>query len=305
MPSIPVHRPAPHELLDALRILVGGADLSDREVRARRCRDAFLGGEYRLDGLFIARNRHGRPGAAALVQVMPGALGVAWAPRGVSDALTAAATRAACDWLQSREVRVCQAFSVQNDREAMRPLERCGFRRITQLVFLRRLIAPAAVQDGRTPGPVECLPQPSGSPAGRERLLLETHEGTLDCPELNSPRSPAEILAGFVPGTAARCNWWHTLVDATGEVGVLLLDSGTDPTTVQLSYLGVIPRARRRGVARAALAAADRIAARCGYQALCLSVDARNEPALALYQRDGFEETQRQDVYLWDVGVRR
>jgi ribosomal protein S18 acetylase RimI-like enzyme len=130
------------------------------------------------------------------------------------------------------------------------------------------------------------------------RLLLATHEGTRDCPELDDSRTPDEVFAGFCPGGSVGCSRWHTIDDYSDPVGVLLLDEGIEPLTLDLSYLGIVPAARRRGFGWTAVGFALRIAAESDYRALTLSVDARNEPALRLYRRHGFIETERRGVWL-------
>lgn len=56
-----------------------------------------------------------------------------------------------------------------------------------------------------------------------------------------------------------------------------------------IAAMWVDPRARRRGIARAMLAALAREAARAGAGSLHLQTDSDNAPALALYERHGFE----------------
>jgi mycothiol synthase len=297
MSSITVFRPAPHELMSALRIFVGSQTGSDQELRAERCRDALAAGDYDPDGLFATRNAAGRVNGAMLVQVMPGALGVAWPPRGENEQIEDALTQSACDWLQKSGVKVCQAFASSEERPDMAPLERNGFDRVTQLVFMRRDVDIVAGW-GDSPGvPVRCCPWSGVLTVEQAGVLLATHEATLDCPELNGVRTPKEVLDGFSPGSP-NCPWWHTIDEGAEPIGVLLFDKGPEPSVLELSYLGLIPSVRGRGLGRTALAFANRIAASSGYQFVSVSVDARNEPALRLYRRHGFVETDRREVYL-------
>src|SRR5690349_16226883 len=103
MPPFTVSPAAAHELLPACRLLF-------TEGRAEHSRDRILSDAH-TSGLFVARDASGRLRAAALVQALPGALGVAWPPRGDSVEAIDAATTAACEWLRSRGVKVCQAFA--------------------------------------------------------------------------------------------------------------------------------------------------------------------------------------------------
>jgi len=66
----------------------------------------------------------------------------------------------------------------------------------------------------------------------------------------------------------------------------------------ELSYVGVVPEARRFGHGRALVRKAIAEAHSAGADVLTVSVDARNAPALALYLREGFAAFDRRDVYL-------
>src|SRR5947207_2316871 len=109
---------AAHELLPACRLLFNDG--------AERCRE-LLRTEPDATGLFVARDSDGKLHAAALVQTIPGALGVAWPPRGDSRDSEDAVTRAACEWLRACGVKVCQAFASASEALDMAPLERSGF----------------------------------------------------------------------------------------------------------------------------------------------------------------------------------
>src|SRR6476659_7072412 len=99
MPPFCVSPAAPHELMPALRLLLGDRADPHGDRRAERCRDALTSDELEPVGVFVARDAPGRIRGAAMVQAMPGALGVAWPPRAESREIEDALTAAACDWL--------------------------------------------------------------------------------------------------------------------------------------------------------------------------------------------------------------
>src|SRR5437868_2938864 len=107
MPRFEVSPAAAHELWPACRLLFA-------DGRAENCRDRLLTDPH-TSGLFVARDSTGRLRAAALVQALPGALGVAWPPRGDSPGALDAVTAAACEWLRGRGVKVCQAFAAASE----------------------------------------------------------------------------------------------------------------------------------------------------------------------------------------------
>jgi mycothiol synthase len=275
------------------------------EERAERCRDVFAVGDYDPEGLFVAKNAAGDISGVALVQVLPGALGLAWPPRGESCEIEDNLTQVACDWLRESGVKVCQAFGTSLERSGMAPLERNGFKCVTQLVYLRRDVDLDSGWDIEPQLHVNCSPGTGSLTQEQQDALLASQEDTLDCPELNGLRTPEEVLSSYFPGNQSNNCWWLTNGVEDKPVGVLLFDKGPEPSVLELSYLGLIPSARGRGLGGTALAHANRIAGESGYCFVSVTVDARNEPALRLYQRYGFVETERRDVYLavWGSGI--
>ena len=176
----------------------------------------------------------------------------------------------------------------------MIPLERYGFRGVTQLVLLQREVG--ASLDTLAPllrwssWPDEPTPE-------QLNLLLATHERTLDCPELNDART-AEILAGF-RAEPSRTEWYPAPATKPARRGraCYSFEPGEDEA-LELSYLGLIPSARGRGLANAIIRFAEHVASTAGFPALSVSVDARNAPAMKLYARHGFVEYDRREVWL-------
>src|SRR5262249_43048783 len=154
----------------------------------------------------------------------PGALGVAWAPQGENSLVKDVLTRHACKWLKGNGVKICQAFADSEDAAELAPLERNGFNRITQLVYLRRSVNRDPGDSALSVESTECVAW-SGTLTDRQaNALLASQIETLDCPELNEGRTNEEILTGFSPGTSARCPWLHTIEEGKKTVGVLLFD---------------------------------------------------------------------------------
>ena len=282
-----VAQAAPHELLRACRLLFPDS-AEDR-------RDQLLVADANLSGLFVARDARGSLHAAALVQILPGALGIAWAPRGSSERAVEAVAGAAGEWLRARGVKVCQAFAPVDTGAQMVPLERNGFRHTTQLVFLRRKLTLGGLPERPKQPFAYCPVQPPLSEEFRS-VLLETHKGSLDCPELNGARTADELLAGFadpVPGGG-----WYLVRRDTENVGVVIHADGTEPGMVDITYFGILPAHRRRGEGGRLLAQTLCAFFDAGVRVLTLSVDARNSHALKLYTRHGFAEYDCREVWL-------
>ncbi len=285
MPPFVVSQATVPEFLPACRLLFPDGSAEQRGHR--------ILGDPHPTGLFVARDANWRLHAAALVQVVPGALGVAWAPRGDSAEAVDAVTAAACAWLREHGVKVCQAFAPASEAADMAPLEGSGFRHVTQLVFLRRKVD----RERDRPRPVDWIDGAYYLPALKDvfaATLLATHAGTLDCPELNGHRTDAELVAGYeLPDRASS---WHFRAESAGRLVGVVTTNPAD-SALELTYLGVVPAERGRGFG-------DKLvqfvlhAAAVAFDSLTLSVDARNTPAMKLYTRHAFVEYDRREVWL-------
>jgi len=292
----------PDELTTACRVLAARPPEPERDGAALRFRDLLTGGELDPAGLFAARDEAGAVRGAMLVQALPGALGLAWPPRAergkfqtaIEDALAAAA----CGWLRGRGVKVCQAFGPAAARADAAAFGRHGFRLVTRVTHLRRAGGDGDRAFDPAAGPLAFEPFAPAARAEFAATLLATYHDSRDCPELTGTRTAAELLDGFRGPVTPGRDWWYLVRHAGDPVGVVLFDTGLEPGVLELNYLGLVPAARGRGwgdwLVRFALghAAAD------GSLALNLSVDERNAPALRLYERHGFVEYDRRDVYL-------
>ena len=127
------------------------------------------------------------------------------------------------------------------------------------------------------------------------RVVAETYVGSLDFPELNGTRSMAEVLAGHRAAGRHRPEDWRVVADAHGDPAGVLLLAQLEPLGLwELSYLGVLPRARRQGWGRRMVAEAVRHVRDEGHgEQLEVAVDARNIPALQLYAAAGFRKVAR------------
>ena len=291
-----------NDLVAACQILAAARPGPLQESGAARYHDLFLSGEFDLAGLFVARDRPGQICGAMLVQVLPGALGLAWPPRAFSSTdrryLEDELTAVACGWLRSQGVKVCQVFGIGADREDFAALERHGFRYITEVTHLRREINTTQDRFNPVGTPLEFEPF---DPNARERIasiLLGTYEGSQDCPELTGARTAEELLSGFSGLITPLPRWWFLARHGGEPVGVILFEVGTEPAVLELNYVGLIPDVRGRGWSSWMVRFALGFAAAEGSSAVTLSVDTRNEPARRLYARHGFREYDRRKVYL-------
>lgn len=263
---------------------------SDPDARAARLYARVAAGGFDLADLLVARIGRTILGAISC-PILPGATAGIWPPglsREASPAVADRLAEAAVAHFRDCGVKVAHAFAPPEDGPKYAALERAGFRALTDLAFL--------VRDGHTGefgGPVLEYERVGARDPRFAETLFGTYVGTLDCPELNDTRTPAEVLAGY-DGTEE--SDWYLVSEGLEPIGIAMFGPPMRPGAVELSYLGLVPAARGRGLGRDLVRFALRYAAPAG---LTLSVDVRNEPALKLYASFGFARIDRQTVYLW------
>lgn len=253
-------------------------------------------GDINPDGIIVAWDGAQLCGVQVSVP-LPGAGGLLWLPKTepVDIALEERLVRRALEWLHGEGAKLAQALLSPLDVPDAEALVRCGFKAVTRLQYLEHYL--------------ESLPPPEPS---RLRLytykeskrdvfhatLVRTYEQTLDCPELNDTRTLDEIIAGHMgQGQFRPERWWLAVADDQ-PVGVVLATEVPDLGAWDLSYLGVVPEARRHGVGRELTEHVLRVAQASYAPRLIVAVDERNHPALQLYRRLGFVSVEFREVYL-------
>ncbi len=128
-------------------------------------------------------------------------------------------------------------------------------------------------------------------------LILQTYEGSKDCPRLTGLRTGREILAGHRCSGLFEPEGWAILQFRGRDAGVLLLNSTEeDPRRMELIYMGLAPWARGVGLGDSILDQAFDIARGKEKKTIRLAVDCENTSAIRLYRRFKFKETARQTV---------
>lgn len=288
------------ELAPAFRLLFQHLSPDEQDSRLATALQLVNRGDLDPAGLLVARTVQGLLGAI-LCQVVPGASGLVWPPqvgpelhrRQCEDLLV----RHASVWLRQHGAKLAQSLLAPREVSLAGPLVRNGFARVTQLCYMRRpLGSPAWL-----PEPSDLLTFHSYAEGSQElfhQTLLRTYEGTLDCPEVNGVRAVEEIIVGHrAQGVHDPGRWWLVL-DRGLPAGVLMLTEMPDWRALDISYVGVVPEYRRRGLGRELMHQAFAEAQAAGVEQLTLSVDERNLPAWNLYLGLGFEPYDQRGVYL-------
>lgn len=213
----------------------------------------------------------------------------------------AACVNAACEFLskeRSAEVKIAQALPDPKEWWGLRAFEGAGFRKVGELVYLRRpLEKPQPLPQSHTwPQGIEVITSDQLHKRGRDEIermfvsaLDRSYEETLDCPELCGLRETRDVLQSHrSTGVYDPALWWVVLLDGIPE-GCMLLNRCPEQRTVELVYLGLGKRLRGKGLARAILSMGIHKASigAVGWSMSC-AVDRRNAPALRLYHGMGF-----------------
>jgi GNAT superfamily N-acetyltransferase len=299
-PTPVVESAGPGEREAAFRLIFQHLPEPERERRIGNALRLLELGELNAAGLFVVRGRQGLRGAMICLPV-PGASGLVWPPQSagdrrrieVEDALASHASA----WLRQRGAKLAQALLVPEEAYLAVPLERNGFRHITSLLYMRHAgVVPfpgSASHEDLVYLPVDAVDLPLF-----QQTLVRTYDGTLDCPEVSNVRDIREVIEGHrAQGHEGTDHWW-LILEQDCPVGVLLATASAEWDSWDIAYVGVVPEARRRGLGREVVRRALLEARAAEASQVTLSVDARNEPALQLYERLGFERYDRREVYL-------
>jgi ribosomal protein S18 acetylase RimI-like enzyme len=272
----------------------------ERRTRVRNALRLIRRGEVNPSGILVARS--GTKLIATIICLpMPGASALVWPPQGVagseSGSLEDRLVEYGRNWLESRGVKLAQSLLSPNEKQLALPLLRNGFSHITNLRYLRHeLQLPPEWQNDI--GRLNFQTYAKCYKALFHETLLASYAGTLDCPEVNGVREIDEIITGHqAQGFFDPAHWWLAF-DSGQAAGVLLMTESTQWKSWDLSYVGVVPEARHRGVGRELTQKALIEARNARAEQLTLALDTRNRPAAQLYQSLGFEPFDEREVYL-------
>ena len=286
----------PDEYEPALRLLFRHLAAAELDYRVDRAL-AMIPSGLDVGGLFVLPGADG-PLGVMLCQSVAGGGGLVWPPvvavpdPAREDALVARA----CDWLRRQGSLLAQCLLPDEEFHFATPLLRNGFTHLTGLSYLRHELAlTAAWLTGEDR--LAFSTYDARHPLAFHATLQASYEGTLDCPEVNGVRTIEQVIAGHQSqGRHDPSTWWLAWLDGK-PVGVLMLVEA-EPREWEVAYVGVVPSARRRGVALGLMHQALCHARLVDAVRLMLSVDDRNTPARRLYQRLGFEPYDHREVVM-------
>jgi ribosomal protein S18 acetylase RimI-like enzyme len=306
--SVVVASARPDERAAALELFFHHLNDDDRAGRVERVTQMIADGEMAVDGIFVCRI--GDTLAGTMVGVaLPGATGMVWPPRAlagaqqamVEDHLVCHANR----WLRERGCKFGQGLLANTETFLGEVLQRCGYAHVTTLLYLRKELDVAeSWPTADEPADLVCQEYTLCDREIFHGTLLSSYEDTLDCPELNDARTAEEIIAGYRGVEGCRPERWWLAWHEKRPAGVLILTEHPARASWDLSYLGLVRSARRRGLGQALTRKALRDARMAGATSMTLTMDVRNKPAWRLYRAFNFDIYDQREVYLSVFGTR-
>jgi len=285
------------EWSSALELALEHLDEDIRPARVRTGLSLLTDGTMDPAGVFVARAALGIRGVQICVP-LPGASGLFWLPKTAPPdaALEDRLVQYGLDWLRGRGTKLAQIILSRLDIRFVGPLLRTGFRPITRLQYFEHSLTTLPPP---SPSGIEYITYSEGQRTLFQSTLLRTYVETLDCPELNGVRTIDEIIAGHIgQGNFCPERWWLAS-ENNKPVAVALVTDIPDLQAWDLSYLGVVPEARRRGIGREMTTHILQYAQSSHCPKMILGVDERNQPALQLYRELGFLYVDSREVYLY------
>ncbi len=120
---------------------------------------------------------------------------------------------------------------------------------------------------------------------------------TQDCPRLSDFRTADEIVQGYTEATHFDRRL-ASLMRVGGEwAGCLILTAHPESGAIELTYMGLVPEYRGKGLAGQLLAKTIGSAKAAGASRVVLAVDRDNRPAAAIYQRLGWRDVIGETVW--------
>jgi len=213
----------------------------------------------------------------------------------IGSDLTVNVLRTARDEGTKRNNALIQTLVPHTIPELASCLSRAGFRRLTQLIYLRRRVSVESLQSAAQLEWHRFAPEKGGLFG---QALEASYIDSLDCPELCGLRTPQEVLAGHKSTGDFDPDLWFVVTRHGEPAGILLLSALPSAESVEVVYMGVARDARGTGAGDALLSRAVGAARDKRMRYLALAVDSRNDPARRLYDRWGFHELTRRDAWI-------
>ena len=130
------------------------------------------------------------------------------------------------------------------------------------------------------------------------KLIEQTYEQSCDLAELNGVRNISDVLDEYEHTGQFHPDRWRLVTHNEQDVGCLLMADHPRDNQWELVYMGLIPVARGKKWGTAIARYGGWLARQANCERLMLAVDAKNLPALSVYNHVGFEIVDRRKLFL-------
>jgi mycothiol synthase len=223
-----------------------------------------------------------------------------WLPKDLPAEAIAGVIEGACEFHRDQGVQLAQLLIDPAELSLRTAYIAQGFTDLAELVYLQREVRKVV--------PLPPMPsslQLANYSAQTHDLFASTiarsYEQSLDCPGLSGLRDMEDVVAGH-KGIEFDPSIWYLLTVNQAPSGVLLLGTATHANALELVYLGLVPEARRRGLADILMNIALLSVLRRNRSELTLAVDSRNLPATKLYFRHGLKRVGSRAALIRKIG---
>jgi ribosomal protein S18 acetylase RimI-like enzyme len=242
----------PNERAAAFRLVFRSLPDEERNLRILNAMQLVETGQLDPAGVLVARRREELLGALVCMTI-PGGSGLVWPPQAVDGPdrtkIEDSLLQHASAWLRKQGCKLGQGLLSHAELDMAPSLERNGYDHITGLWYMRHdLDLPTAVL--LAPERFTYRAYEGDAVPLFHETLLRTYEGTQDCPEVTGVRTLEEIIEGHRSQGRHDPKLWWLALDGNQPAGVVLLTEMPEWESWDISYFGVVPEARRRGVGR-------------------------------------------------------
>ncbi len=195
-----------------------------------------------------------------------------------------------CQQVPQEQVNLFQALLDPMDDLRLHAFHEAGFRQIAVLKYMQLYIRHNARQPV-IPDNVRFSPYQHDLRPIFLQMLDASYENTLDCPQLHGLRDTDDVLSGHMQTSLFDPTLWTLMYVDNKPAGIMLLDQIQDNLCVELTYIGLAEKHRKKQLASLLLQRALWQCTQHNYTSLVLAVDEANTPAIRLYNTFGFRCT--------------
>lgn len=286
------------EIKQALDLLQAHSAAQDRATQVEEA--LASGAASHPDEFMLLAERRGQTVGSLLAIIRPGRTAFVWPPSVIAgDHADAAADALLSECgrnLDAAGVVVGQALLESADFVGRDAFTRNGFPYLTTMhLLVRSLDDPIPPRfDGAWSGH-------SYTPDGHLRfakLLERTCVASLDCSELHAVVRGDDALDLHRASGEFDPRFWLRVEVGTCDAGLVLVNPHPNLNACEVSYLGVVPEFRGKGLGRELLIEALHLSEQAGFSELFLAVDEKNHFARKVYHGLGFSERECRAVHL-------